>query len=83
MSHPMQPEGQKNRKTGKPIPPEYITEVTAEHGGNTVMKAYWSGGISKNPYLSFKFSGGASGDTITLSWVDINGKTDSLDAKIK
>ncbi|MCB1754901.1 MAG: thiosulfate oxidation carrier complex protein SoxZ [Gammaproteobacteria bacterium] len=83
MSHPMQQEGQKNSKTGEPIPPNYITEVKGVHNGNTVMTAYWSGAISKNPYLSFSFKGGKAGDNVTISWVDNNGKSDSTDAPIK
>ncbi len=83
MSHPMQQEGQKNKKTGEPIPPNYITEVKGEYNGNVVMTAHWSGAISKNPYLSFKFKGGKSGEAVNISWVDINGKTDGIEAKIK
>jgi sulfur-oxidizing protein SoxZ len=83
MSHPMQPAGQKNKETGKEIPSNFITEVKAEHNGNLVLTAHWSGAISKNPYISFKFKGGKSGESITLSWVDNNGKTDSIEAKIK
>ncbi len=83
MSHPMQQDGQKNKKTGEPIPPNYIAEVKGEHNGNTILTAYWSGAISKNPYLSFKFKGGSAGDTIALSWVDNSGKSESVEAKIK
>ncbi len=83
MSHPMQQEGQKNAKTGEPIPPNYITEVMGEHNGNVVMTAHWSGAISKNPYLSFKFKGGSSGESVKISWKDNNGKSDSIEAKIK
>ena len=83
MSHPMQQDGQKDSKTGEPIPPNYITEVKGEHNGNVVMTAHWGGAISKNPYISFKFKGGASGDTVKISWVDNNGKSDSTEAPIK
>ncbi len=83
MSHPMQPSGQKNKKTGKAIPPNYISDVVAKHNDNVVLSAQWSGGISKNPYLSFKFKGGSKGDKISLSWTDNNGKSESVDSKIK
>jgi len=83
MSHPMQGSGQKNKKTGKEIPANYIVDVSAKHNGNDVLTAQWSGGISKNPYLSFKFSGATKGDAITIGWTDIGGKTASVDAKIK
>ncbi|MBA1330625.1 SoxZ, partial [Candidatus Endoriftia persephone str. Guaymas] len=53
------------------------------HKGNTVIAALFSGGVSKNPYLSFKFTGGAKGDEIELSWSDNKGGSDSKVAKIK
>ncbi len=83
ISHAMESGQRKNSKTGEKIPAHHVTEVTAEHNGNPVMTAYWGGGISKNPYLSFKFKGGASGDTIKISWVDNMGEGDSAEAPIK
>jgi len=83
MSHPMETGLRKDSKTGKKIPAHHITEVTAEHNGNPVMTANWGGAISKNPYLSFKFKGGASGDKIRITWLDNMGKGDSAEAAIK
>ena len=83
MSHPMETGLRKDSKTGELIPANHITEVTAEHNGKTVMSANWGGAISKNPYLSFRFKGGAAGDTIKISWVDNMGKSDSAEAPIK
>lgn len=83
ISHVMESGQRKDSKTGEKIPAHHVTEVTAEHNGNPVMTAYWGGGISKNPYLSFKFKGGASGDTIKISWVDNMGEGDSAEAPIK
>lgn len=83
MSHEMETGLRKNSKTGKMIPAHYITEVTAEHKGNVVMTANWAGGISKNPYLSFKFKGAAAGDSIKISWIDNQGNSDSAEAPIK
>ena len=83
MSHPMEVGNRKDSKTGKTIPAHFITEVNAEHNGNRIMTANWSGGISKNPYMSFMFKGGAAGDTIRISWVDNQGKSDSAEEAIK
>ncbi len=83
MSHPMQPRGQKNKKTGEEIPPHYITEVVAKHNDSVVLTAQWSGSISKNPYISFKFKGAGKGDKISLTWTDNNDKSESVDSKIK
>jgi len=82
MSHPMETGLRKNKKTGKLIPAHHIQEVTAKSGDKTVMTAVWGGAISKNPYLSFKFSG-SKGDSITLSWVDNKGNSDSKTATVK
>jgi len=83
ISHSMESGLRKDSKTGEKIPAHHITEVTAEHKGNVVMTANWGGAISKNPYLSFKFKGAASGDMIKITWVDNTGEGDSAEAKIK
>ena len=82
ISHPMD-SGQRKDSKGNIIPAYYVKEVMAEHNGNMVMSANWAGGISKNPYLSFKFKGGAPGEKVKISWVDSKGKSDSLEAEIK
>jgi sulfur-oxidizing protein SoxZ len=82
ISHPMETGTRKDKKTGKPIPAHYITEVTAESNGDKKLTAYWGGGISKNPYLSFKYDG-KKGDKVKLSWVDNQGKSDSLETTVK
>jgi len=83
MSHPMETGLRKDSKTGEKIPAHHITEITAEHNGNVVMTANWGGAISKNPYLSFKFKGGAAGEMIKITWVDNMGKGDTAEAAIK
>jgi sulfur-oxidizing protein SoxZ len=83
ISHPMETGLRKDKKTGKPIPAEFIQEVICESAGKTVLTAHWGSAISKNPFISFKFSGAKSGDTIKLSWVDNKGNSDSLDSSIK
>ena len=83
MTHPMDTGLVKDKKTGKMIPAHFINEVIAESGGKTVMTANWSGGISKNPYLSFSFKGGNKGDDVTITWKDNQGQSDSDSAKIK
>jgi len=83
ISHPMETGTRKDKKTGKKIPAHYIQEVVVTHKSNTVMTANWGPAISKNPYLSFRFTGGASGDTVKLSWVDNKGNKDSGETTIK
>ena len=82
ISHPMDTGLVKDKKTGKPIPAHFIQEVVCKHGDNTVMTAQWGAAISKNPYLSFKFKGGTAGDTVSLSWTDNKGNSDTAEAAI-
>ena len=82
MTHSMETGARKDSKTGELIPAHFIQEVTCKAKDQTVLTAYWSGGVSKNPYLSFKFTGAAKGDTVELSWVDNKGQSDSLSAAI-
>jgi len=75
--------GLRKGKDGKKIPAHHITEVTCEHAGKVVMTAQWGPAVSKNPYLAFKFKVAKSGDMVKLSWVDNQGKSDSIEAKVK
>lgn len=83
ISHPMETGLRKNKKTGKLIPAHFIQEVVCEYNGKTVLNAQWNGTISKNPFLSFAFTGAKSGDKIKISWVDNTGKSDSTEAELK
>jgi len=83
ISHPMETGLRKDKKTGKLIPAHFIQEVNCESSCKIVMNAQWNGTISKNPFLSFAFTGAKSGDTIKISWVDNTGKSDSTEAMIK
>jgi sulfur-oxidizing protein SoxZ len=83
MSHEMETGLRKDKKTGEKIPAHFIKEVNCEHNGKQVMLAQWGVAVSKNPYLSFKFKGGAAGDSIKISWDDNKGGSDSAEAKIK
>ncbi len=82
MNHPMETGLRKDKKTGKLIAAHHIQEVVAEAGGNKVLDAVWGGAISKNPYLSFRYNG-AKGDSVTLSWVDNKGNSDSITGTVK
>ena len=72
MSHEMET-GQRKDAAGKVIPAWHIQNVTATHNGKTVLTAQWGPAVSKNPFLSFKFKGGAKGDKIQVTWVDNRG----------
>ena len=83
MNHPMETGLRKDKKTGEVIPAHFIQEVVAKSGDKVVMTALWSGGVSKNPYIAFKFAGAAKGDDVELTWTDNMGETDTATAAIK
>ena len=47
-----------------------------------VLGAEFGTAVSKNPYLAFRFKGGAKGDKIVVSWKDSKGETRTDEAAI-
>ena len=81
MNHEMET-GQRKDAQGKTVPAWFIQNVTAAWNGKTVLSAQWGPAISKNPFLSFKFKGGAKGDKVKITWVDNKGETRTDEATI-
>jgi sulfur-oxidizing protein SoxZ len=69
MAHPME-SGQRKDSAGNVLPAHYITHFVARHNGRVVLEMEMGTAVSTNPYLTFKFQGGAAGDTLTLRWQD-------------
>jgi sulfur-oxidizing protein SoxZ len=80
MAHEMET-GQR-MEAGRPVPAWFINEVAATHNGKTVMTAQWGPAISKNPYLQFRFRGGAAGEKVEIKWTDNKGETRTDSATI-
>jgi len=72
MAHEMET-GQRKDSKGAVIPAWFIQTVTATVNGKTVLSAEWGPAVSKNPFLSFRFSGGKPGDKVVITWVDNHG----------
>lgn len=81
MQHDMET-GLRKDAEGVLVPAWFITEVKAQHLGRTVLDAQFGLAISKNPYLAFRFKGGAAGDKITVSWLDSKGDSRSDEVAI-
>lgn len=81
MSHIMET-GQRKDSSGKIIPAHFIQTVTVTHGGKTVLSAQWGPAVSKDPFLAFKFKGGAKGEKVSITWVDNKGDTRTDEATI-
>ena len=79
MSHEMET-GQRKDAQGQTIPAWFIQNVVVTWNGRTVLSAQWGTAVSKNPFLSFKFKGGAKGDKIAITWTDNRGdkRTDEV-----
>lgn len=72
MAHEMET-GQRKDSAGKTIPAHFIQTVQATHNGKEVFSAHWGPAVAKNPFLGFKFKGGAKGDKVSITWTDNKG----------
>ncbi len=81
MSHQMET-GQRKDAQGKTIPAWFIQNVAITHNGRTVLSAQWGTAISQNPFLAFKFKGGAKGDKVQVTWTDNRGDKRTDEATI-
>ena len=79
MNHEMET-GFRKDSAGNVVPAWFISEVVAKLNGKDVMTAQWGPSVSKNPYLAFKFKGGAKGDKLAVTWMDNKGdkRTDEV-----
>jgi sulfur-oxidizing protein SoxZ len=81
ISHEMET-GQRKDAAGAIVPAWFITELSAKHNDKLVLAGEFGTAVSKNPYLAFRFKGGAKGDKIAVSWKDNRGETRSDEAAI-
>ena len=81
ISHEMET-GQRKDANGAIVPAWFITELVAKHGDKVVLAAEFGSSVSKNPYLAFKFKGGAKGEKVTVSWKDNKGDSRTDEATV-
>jgi sulfur-oxidizing protein SoxZ len=81
MSHEMET-GQRKDAQGKVIPAWHIQTVDVTWNGKSVLSAQWGPAVSKNPFLAFKFKGGAKGDKVQITWTDNRGEKRTDEAVI-
>lgn len=74
MRHDMET-GQRKDASGTAVPAHFIQSLVAKCNDKVVLDAQMGTSISKDPFLSFKFKGGAKGDKITITWNDNKGDT--------
>ncbi|MBF8177571.1 thiosulfate oxidation carrier complex protein SoxZ [Herminiimonas contaminans] len=81
MRHDMET-GQRKDASAKAVPAHFIQTLTAKCNDKVVLDMLMGTSISKDPFLSFKFKGGAKGDKITISWTDNTGDSRTDEAAV-
>ena len=74
MRHDMET-GQRKDAAGKVIPGHFIQNLVVKSNDKVVLDGLFGPSVSKDPYLAFKFKGGAKGDKISVTWTDNKGDT--------
>lgn len=82
IQHPMETGNRRDPITGLKVPRLFIRELTCEHNGRVVLRAYWSWGMARNPYLGFRIQGARKGDRVRMYWSDSGGVSDSVEARV-
>jgi len=82
ITHPMNSGMAKDKKTGKTIPADFITDLTVSVNGKEVAAGMLSGAISKNPYIAVSVEA-AKGDKIAIAYTDKAGNTGSGEGAVK
>ena len=59
----------------KGVPAHFIQSVVCKLNDKVVLEADWGTSVSKNPFLQFSVKGGKAGDTISVTWLDNLGET--------
>ncbi len=82
LRHPMETGNRTDPTTGLKVPRHFIRELVCEHNGNAVLRAQWSWGMARYPYLSFRIREARPGDRVRFQWRDDRGKDDAMEAVV-
>jgi sulfur-oxidizing protein SoxZ len=80
--HPMETGQRKDSATGELIPAHFIKTMEFSLNGTVVAQAILGQGVSKNPLIGITLNGAKSGDTVSVSWVDNKGESDSAETTV-
>lgn len=78
LRHPMETGNRKEPSTGLKVPRHFIRELVCSLNGDTVLRAQWSWGMARNPYLSIGIRGAKVGDQVRVEWSDDRGETGAI-----
>ncbi|WP_428603661.1 thiosulfate oxidation carrier complex protein SoxZ [Sedimenticola sp.] len=62
--------------------PNCLIQMTFELNGQPVAEAYLGPGVAVNPLTSIVLDGTRPGDRITVHWVDSQGRSDVVSARV-
>lgn len=77
ITHPMENGLNHDKNTQAVIPAHFIHTLTIAHNDKIVINSHLSISMTKDPFFIFMLTGGKKGDTITLTWQDNLGYSDS------
>lgn len=69
MAHVMET-GLRRHPQGYFISAHFIKRVVATCNDRVVLSAQWGSAVSQNPFVAFRFEGGAVGDRVAVTWTD-------------
>lgn len=81
MPHPMET-GMRSDESGTLVPAHFITEVDIRVGTRQVFAARMSFAVSRDPLLSFRYTGAAPGQRLRVAWTDSRGEARADEAVI-
>ncbi|QWD27514.1 thiosulfate oxidation carrier complex protein SoxZ [Polynucleobacter paneuropaeus] len=80
MKHDME-SGQRKDASGKLIPAWFINMLNVKAQGKDVFSAEFGPGVSKDPFLNFKYKG-SKGDKLVVNWIDTKGDNRTDEATV-
>ncbi|MFA5984921.1 MAG: thiosulfate oxidation carrier complex protein SoxZ [Methylococcaceae bacterium] len=82
IAHPMARNRNNKANPGQTISGHFIQVLTLKHNGKVVAKCNMGTSIAKNPFFAFMLKGGETGDSISVSWEDNQGLSDTAEQTI-
>ena len=80
--HPMETGNRKDKKTGELVPAHFIQTMIFSVNGTEVTQVNLSQGVSANPLVGIEVAAN-SGDTVSVTWVDNQGQSESAEGTVK
>ncbi|WP_428353818.1 thiosulfate oxidation carrier complex protein SoxZ [Methyloprofundus sp.] len=83
IAHPMETGKRKDEETGELVPAHFIQTLSFTHNEQLMSECQMGVGVAKNPFFSFRIKSTQPGDTITISWIDNLGYSDTAEHIIR